>query len=183
MGARGGAAERRRVSELGAIHAGKKALELSDDDYRTWLLELTFKESAKDLNAEERARVLDAMRTAGFQRKPGAKTERYEQLAAAKADPNDARGTAPQLVVITGLWQECHELGVVRDPSDTALLAFVARMSRGIRRLEWLTGDAAIPIIEALKAMRDRGNTIEGGGYRAGKTQRLTESLDPKGSR
>jgi hypothetical protein len=65
------------------------------------------------------------------------------------------------------LWIALYHLGVVRDPAEQALVNFAKRLSggreRGIAALQWLDGEQANKVIEALKAMavREAGVTWE----------------------
>jgi hypothetical protein len=69
---------------------------------------------------------------------------------------------------IRALWLACYHLGVVRDPAEAALAAFVQRVtggkSRGVAALQWLDADGAVKAVEALKAMAARPVAKGGGG-------------------
>lgn len=73
---------KQRNSELGKIHAAKRAAGLDDAAYRTVLKDLTGKESAKDLSTEERATVLKHFEKAPrVAPKPGSAAAEIENLA------------------------------------------------------------------------------------------------------
>jgi len=55
----------KRRRDLAAIHASKKQLGMEDDTYRQMLMQVTGKNSAKDLTAGERISVLRRMKTLG----------------------------------------------------------------------------------------------------------------------
>lgn len=55
-----------RKSELAAIHVGKKALGLKENDYRAILARVTGKQSAAHLNRGQRIMVIEYMRKIGF---------------------------------------------------------------------------------------------------------------------
>lgn len=131
----------RRKAELGAIHAGKRALGWDDEAYRDALHQLTGKTSAGDLDAEERARVLDRMRELGFSR-----TGR-----SAGWDGGRARGESPQVRKARELWTALGATGELRDTSDTALHTFCLRQT-GRSRLEWCGPEQLNKVIEGLKA-------------------------------
>ncbi len=52
-----------RQAELARIHIAKKDLGMTDDDYRAMLFEITGKESAGELTAHQRYKVLDHLRS------------------------------------------------------------------------------------------------------------------------
>ena len=133
------AADAQRKRELGHIHAGKKALNWSDDDYRFHLVNITGKSSSADLDAAGRAKVLARMEAAGYKPK--------------------ASGFKPfdQAARIKWLWKKVGAAGGVRDASETALLAFVGRTTgQGVADVKFLPTHDASNVIEALKAMLTR---------------------------
>ena len=133
------AADAQRKRELGQIHAGKKALNWSDDDYRFHLVNITGKSSSADLDAAGRAKVLARMEAAGYKPK--------------------ATGFKPfdQAARIKWLWKKVGAAGGVRDTSETALLAFVGRTTgQGVADVKFLPTHDASNVIEALKAMLNR---------------------------
>lgn len=133
------AADAQRKRELGQIHAGKKALNWSDDDYRFHLVNITGKSSSADLDAAGRAKVLARMEAAGYKPK--------------------ATGFKPfdQAARIKWLWKKVGAAGGVRDASETALLAFVGRTTgQGVADVKFLPTQDASNVIEALKAMLSR---------------------------
>lgn len=128
-----------RRRELGHIHQGKSALRWSDDDYRFHLCNLTGKRSAAELDATGRRSVLAHMASLGYSPK------------ATKFRPFDQAGK------IKWLWRKIGEAGGLRDPSPSALLAFVGRTTgMGVADVKFLPTREASQVIEALKAMLDR---------------------------
>lgn len=143
----------RRNAELAKIHIAKKDLRLSDDAYEAAVMGVSGgqKTSAGKLTSAERAALLDRFRALGF------KTKR---ATGARAEALDARQAK-----IKALWRALWNLGVVRDPSEAALLAFVERQTGGVggvKALRFLDARAAGKVIEGLKAMA--GRPIESGG-------------------
>jgi len=128
-----------RRTELGLIHKGAKALALTDDSYRDFLRVQTGKESAADLTAAERQRVIDRLRKLGALQNRAAYRASYRSGAARMA---------------RGLWAELRQLGAIEDASDRALDAFVRRQTGGgVMAARFLREPAqARPVIEALKA-------------------------------
>lgn len=132
-------ADAQRKRELGQIHAGKKALNWSEDDYRFHLVNLTGKSSSADLDAEGRAKVLARMASAGY--KPKATTFK----------PFD------QAAKIKWLWKKVGAAGGLVDSGDAALMLFVARTAgQRVADLKFLPTKEASNVIEALKAMLSR---------------------------
>jgi len=128
-----------RRRELGHIHQGKSALHWTDDDYRFHLRNLTGKRSAAELDATGRRLVLAHMASLGYRPK------------AAKFRPFD------QAEKIKWLWRKIGEAEGLRNPSPSALLAFVGRTTGiGVADVKFLPTQDASRVIEALKAMLDR---------------------------
>lgn len=119
------------------IHVAKSKLALDDETYRDMLQEITGKTSSKDLEAWELERVLAHLESRGFVRTAG-------PAACKLADD-------PQSKLIRHLWLKLHGMGEVRNPSESALNAFVRNMT-GRDHLEWINTTQASNVIEALKA-------------------------------
>lgn len=133
------------MSALSAIHVAKKQLGLDDDTYRAVLRRVTGKSSTADMDDRERQRVVEHFRKEGF--KPAAGKRR-------KLDGNYAP-------VLQALWIGAWNLGIVRDESDAALLAFVKRQT-GIDHVRFLRDqDDAMKAIEALKGWMHRAAGVD----------------------
>ena len=127
---------------LKAIHVGRKSLGLDDDDYRATLERITGKRSAGDMNDNERQAVLTEFRRLGF----GATRATMDGPYAGK---------------LVALWLSAWNLGIVRNRTDEALIAFVERQT-GIAHVKWLRdARAAARAIEALKAWIAREAGVE----------------------
>lgn len=120
-----------RAGDLAKIHLAKKALGLTDDDYRALLARVGKAGSAADLDIAGRLRVLREFERLGWKPKPKLCRE-------------------PQAKKIRALWLALYGAGVVRNPDESALLAYVRRQQQ-VDRLEWLSAGAASKVIEALK--------------------------------
>jgi len=139
-----------RNAELAKIHLGAKELGLQDEVYRDFLEQLTGKRSAGDLDARGRVKVLEAMKDRGaFKQKRPPRRAGKRPLA---AEPVARKARA--------LWLSLYHLGVVQEPAESALNAFVKRQT-GVDALQFLRGNALREVIEALKdwAVRDGGVT------------------------
>lgn len=136
------AAERKRL--LARLHMAKAERGLDDDAYRDLLERETGRRSAKDVTEAQIARVLDLLTGTGV-------------AAAGRGFGVVAAG--PYAPKIKALWLSGWHLGVVRNRTDAALLAFVKRQT-GLDHTRFLReGRDAARAIEALKAWlaRDAG--------------------------
>jgi len=139
----------RRRADLARIHVAKARLGLDDATYREVLRGLAGVDSAADLDAHGRARVLAAMREWGG-------------LGRRAPDPAAARRTAAQGPSRSGhagklraLWRRMHRAGIVHDGSPEALDHFIAHRT-GVPGVGRLTGAQAARVIAALKAWEKR---------------------------
>lgn len=133
------------TSSIAAIHVAKKQLGLDDDTYRAKLANITGKSSVKDMSEAERQKVLTVFRNEGFTPAGGARR------------PSGAlKLTGKYAKKLQALWIAGHNLGIVRDSDDAALVAFVKRQT-GIEHERWLRyPDDARKVIEALKGWLQR---------------------------
>jgi phage gp16-like protein len=123
------------------IHIAKNELALDDDTYRDMLRGLELPTSTTEMSLPQMAKVLEHLKRSGF---------------TVRSKPNDrAQADYPQAKMLRGLWLELHELGYVKNPSETALAAWVKRESK-VDALQWLTVAQAQAVIEKLKKWRWR---------------------------
>ena len=120
------------------IHVARRELAMDDDTYRGILQRVGNARSAKDLSVSNLQRVLEHMKACGFKVRPNRKQSR--PLA---DDPESKK--------IRAMWLFMHELGIVRDPSERALAAYVKRIAH-VDALQWTNGDQTLAVIESLKA-------------------------------
>ncbi|WP_375661346.1 regulatory protein GemA [Bartonella sp. CR127HXZ] len=127
---------------LAVLHMGKRALGLDDETYRALLYRLTGKQSAKDLDFLEKRLVVAEMKAFGF-------------------EPNVKRLEGKYAKKLQALWIAGWNLGIIRDRSDKALLAFVKRQT-GIDHIRFLRdNDDAGKAIEALKGWLQREGGVD----------------------
>ncbi|WP_455466209.1 regulatory protein GemA [Bartonella sp. B39] len=127
---------------LAFLHVGKRALGLDDATYRAMLFRLTGKQSAKDLSLSEKRLVVNEMKAWGFQ-----------------ANVNPLEGKYAKK--LQALWISGWNLGLIRDRSDKALIAFVKRQT-GIDHIRFLRdSDDASKAIEALKGWLQREGGVD----------------------
>lgn len=70
-------AEIRRRKQLAAIHAARRDLGLDEDGYRLMLREVAGVASAKDLDTDGRRKVLDHLRSVGWEKRPRKRVAQY----------------------------------------------------------------------------------------------------------
>lgn len=112
--------------------------------------------SHRDLIARHGARAIDGH--------VSSKTMSEKQLAAAlddyhargwprvgKKDSTRTMDGSPGAKKIRALWLDLHQRGVVRNPAESALIAYVQRQT-GVAALQWLSDAQTIRVIESLKA-------------------------------
>jgi len=128
-----------RKKMLAKVHIAKKTLALEDDSYRDMLERVTGQRSATNLDQRQLDAVIAEFNRLGFEdgRKPSKRAG-----ARALAD-------APMAKKIRALWLDLYHLGAVRDPSEEALATFVEKTA-GVAALQWLDGEQANNVIEAL---------------------------------
>jgi len=126
-------AEQKREIQL--IKIAQKQLGMDDDTYRAMLWAVARVKSCTELDFAGRKKVLDHLQACGFKR--------------TRPQPR-ALADDPQSKKIRALWLELHASGKVRNPSESALAAFVKRQT-GRDALQWLNGREASAVIEDLK--------------------------------
>ncbi|MFQ5776338.1 MAG: phage protein GemA/Gp16 family protein, partial [Kiloniellaceae bacterium] len=149
----------RRRRELGLIHAGAKALGLDEPAYRAMLEHLTGKTSARDLDAAERAAVIEHLRANGFRAQDH---KRLGNVVAKKVAELKQAGATPQQALIQSLWDELVRLGAMRYGIHARLDTFLHRMGCPVSHPRFLTPAQANKVIEALKDWRRRVRRAKG---------------------
>jgi len=126
------------MTSVQMLRIAQKQLGLDDDTYRDKLETLTGKRSTRDLSERERQKVYTAFQADGF----------VPKRPAPKAD----RATGKFAPKLQALWIAGWNLGVVKNRTDKAMLAFLFRQT-GIDHSRFLYhGEDARKVIEALKA-------------------------------
>jgi phage gp16-like protein len=143
-------------AELAKIHIAAKELGLADEEYRSLLWVRYKKNSAKDLSKKQTWDLVSHFQRLGW--KP-----RYRRKAQGtrRKGKDLTQATDPQSRKIRALWITMHKAGLVHDPSEAALGAFVKRMAK-VDRLAWAKDNQKARIIEALKKWqaRDLAETV-----------------------
>jgi len=124
------------------IHVAKRELHMDEPTYRAMLLASGGAESTARMAAPALERVLAHLKRSGF---------KVRHKSAQTAAPSRALDTRDQARKVRALWLLLHALGVVRDPSEAALAAYVKRIA-GIDAMQWAGGAQLHQLIETLKA-------------------------------
>ncbi|PZU43915.1 MAG: GemA protein [Microbacterium sp.] len=145
------------AAQIRAIHSYARAAGLDEDSRRDFMERETGKRSSSDLDVRQAIRVIDGLKKLA----PAAVAKPKRMAAGALALDG------PFVGKIRALWISAHLLGVVRDPSDTAMVAFVLRQT-GVEHQRWASktlGDpaAARKVIEALKKWLTREADVQWG--------------------
>lgn len=96
-----------RAAEMAQIHIAKKELALEDDAYRALLLQVTGKESSKDLTWQERKALLDHFKKVGF---------KVKAKKAGRSLPQVAPERMPRMRKIEALLSEAKRPWSYLDP-------------------------------------------------------------------
>lgn len=135
-------ADPRRRAELAKIHMAKKALGLSEADYRAAVARMSHgrTETAAELKRAERGALLDHFKASGFRPKRSGR----------RVGPD-----RQQVLKARALWRSLWNLGATAEASDRALDAFVRRQT-GVEALGWCTPGQLNTVIESLKGWCER---------------------------
>ncbi|MDD1534593.1 MULTISPECIES: regulatory protein GemA [unclassified Bradyrhizobium] len=130
------------TSMISTIHVLKAKAKFDDDTYRDFLAQrANGKRSAKELTTSEAGRVIEDLRS----------TVGEAEIRGAVAGLDSAIGGK-----LRALWIAGYNLGIVRERTDRAMLAFLQRQT-GVSHVRFLKdAQAASSAIEALKAWLER---------------------------
>jgi phage gp16-like protein len=145
MPARPSMTDLRRKKELAKIHLGKKALAMDDDTYRSMLIRVTGRDSAGDLDQAQRTKVLEYLKSRGFD------DVRTKPKRAGKRPLADGAEASK----MRALWLALYQLGEVQDSSEAALAKYAQRMT-GKAALQWLDQRDVAKVINTLRAWAER---------------------------
>lgn len=128
-------------AQKGLIHSLAKQAGMTEAERRGLIEQVAGVRSSADLSAAQAGRVIDHLKALTTKPTPAAGAVRLDGAYAGK---------------VRALWITAYQLGVVRDRTDRALLAFIERQT-GISHTRWLrdAGDAR-KVIEALKSWIER---------------------------
>ena len=139
------AAQQQRLRLIKLVHVAKRELCMDDATYRTVLRSAGGADSTASMGAAALERVLAQLKRAGFR-------VRHKAASSAGSRQLDTRHQARK---VRALWLLLHALGVLRNPSEASLAAYVKRIV-GVDDLHWAGGEQLDQLIETLKkwAMR-----------------------------
>jgi hypothetical protein len=125
----------------------RKVMGLEDDAaWRAFLVQTTKLDSLRAMAPRQLGLVIDALHRAGAPKAPGAR-------------PAHRLDDRPQARMARGLWIELADAGIVQDRRDAALDRFVERVTHR-SSIRFCREGELNKVLEALKAMRDRGPPI-----------------------
>ena len=143
------------ANHTAAIHVLKSKLQLSDDDYRALLVQLTGKASSKGMTATEQQHVRAHMQRLAERLGVAQPTTRRRPLTREQFD-QVKKSASPRERKVWALWNQLARDGVLHNPSRAALNAFVERTVH-VSALRFATSAQLDTLIEALKAWQQRG--------------------------
>lgn len=130
---------------IAAIHVLKSKLQLSDDDYRALLYQLTGKASSKLMSEAQRRQVRDHLQ------------HLTECMGLAAACAQAKADTSPKERKVWALWHQLGRAGRISSTSAQALNAWVQRTVH-VSALRFTTDAQLDTLIEALKKWQERGH-------------------------
>lgn len=132
------------------IQIGRTQLGMSEESYRANLAHYgNGKTSSTDMTIPELETVLEAFVKLGF--KP------VKKAIKGRLSPSSAKGPKDERSAIRALWIFMQRAGFIKDGSETALNAWVQRMTAeanggaGIAEVQWLQGEDAAKTLNSLK--------------------------------
>ncbi|MCM2480195.1 gp16 family protein [Serpentinimonas maccroryi] len=131
--------EAQRLKLIRLIHVARRELGQDEPTYRTMLLTAGKAASTTQMGVPALRAVVEHAKRCGFK----------VRAAAARAPDRRQDGSA-QARKVRALWLFLHHLGVVRDPSERALAAYVKRQAK-VDDLHWAHERYLVQLIEALK--------------------------------
>ncbi|MDR1063041.1 MAG: regulatory protein GemA [Azoarcus sp.] len=140
--------------QIKLIHVARRELGIDDDAWHVLLRQKFGVESSVDLDEAGFYRLIEHLKKCGFKvrhpnRKPGGGAPSRPLAGAAQA----RRGEPAK---IRAIWLFMYrELSLVKDPSETALAAYVCRIT-GVEALQWLDEKQTVRVIETLKKWAER---------------------------
>lgn len=135
-----------------------RELAMTDDCYRALILGVSGgrTDSSGVLTPGERQAVIGRLRDLGAGRR--GKQRRQDGAAATNGRTTQTmppRADSPEALKARALWLALWHLGELADGSEVALAAFAERQT-GVAALQWVRGEDASRVIDALKAMCGR---------------------------
>lgn len=166
-----------RPTLIKLIHVAKRELNMDDDSYRMLLMNETGKNTCSAMTTEQLSLVIDGMKKRGFKpRKTAVKTTDNKRLS-----PKSGKEKHAEMGKIRAIWIEMYRHCFVRDASETALDAYVRRMTESqgnkVDILSWCNHDQCRTVMESLKSWHRRCmiNELKKHGWRVPTNQQGTK--------
>lgn len=141
-------AEIRRRKQLAAIHAARRDLGLDEDGYRLMLREVAGVQSAKDLDADGRRKVLDHLRSVGWEKRPRKRVAQYP-------------GTPHNIdreQMLQKIEAQLTDMGLPWSYADA-----IAKQQTGVERVAWLRKAADLTgVVGALHVEQEKRGLLAG---------------------
>lgn len=135
-------AAQRKARFIRLIHIAKSQIKMPETEYRTLIANVSQgKTSSKDCTADQLETVLHHMKAQGFQ----------TTVAGTGGQVLQPSQTAQQKK-IRSLWLELHEMGVVRNPAESALNAYCVKYGGQDWQNDGITMRALIERLKQWKA-------------------------------
>lgn len=143
--------KRSRLIKL--IHVARRDLKMADDTYRAILGGLELPASTAELTVPQMEYVLEHLKRCGF--KVRSKSKSAARTKTGKPQRSRSMAHEPVDQKVRALWLFLHQLGLVKNPSEAALAAYVKRIAK-VDALQWADGKTTLALIETMKkwAMR-----------------------------
>lgn len=146
-----------RAKLIQLIHVAKRELGLDDTAYREAIASVAKgKSSCAQLLDRELEALLASFKSAGFKRRTNPHQKRR------LSPPSEAPVKTAEIRKIRAIWIAMHGHEFVNDGSETALNAYIKRMTArlndgvGVDEVGWLNDWMAAKVLEALKAWHRR---------------------------
>lgn len=142
------------------INVAKGQLGLDDDIYRTMLTSATGKDSLKAMTLPELEIALTAFKQKGFITKKSTLNKHKTPVKRRLSQPS-GRSKSAIIDKIVAVWITMSHHMIIRDSSETALDAYVRRMTlrrhgEGVDSVRWLDQDMGYQVLESLKNWHKR---------------------------
>ncbi|PKG74215.1 regulatory protein GemA [Shewanella sp. GutCb] len=148
------------------INVAKANLNLDEQLYRVMLKTSTGKDSLRAMSLPELEQALEGFKQKGF--KPV--TKKSKNQFKGRLSPASGQSKVPQIDKIRAIWITMYQHNIINDRSETALDAYVRRITKGAKAEKthtaekeqgvdstaWLTETLANRVLESLKQWHKR---------------------------
>lgn len=147
----------RKKKLIKLINVGRNTLQLDEPTYRAMLNAEVHKDSLRQMTLGELEQISHLLKSKGF--KPTSKTNK--QGVKRRLSQPSGQAKHPVIDKIVAVWITMGHHLVVTDPSESALDAYVRRMTKrsagdGVDSVRWLDNEGAYKVLESLKRWHRR---------------------------